>query len=67
MIFYHPSQRIRQRIRLDSYRNAIGFICEFLEPTKSYRIPGCGPKFGSLVLESDRILVSKFAGTYRRF
>ncbi len=28
-------------------------------------IPGCGPTFGSLVLESDGILLSKFNGTYR--
>ncbi len=27
--------------------------------------PGCGPTFGSLLLESDRILVSEFDGTYR--
>ncbi len=35
------------------------------QPTKSDRIPGCGPTFGSLVLESDGILVSEFDGTYR--
>jgi hypothetical protein len=35
------------------------------QPTKSDRIPGCGPTFGSLVLESDGILVSEFEGTYR--
>ncbi len=27
---------------------------------ESDRIPGCGPTFGSLVLESDGILVSEF-------
>ncbi len=35
------------------------------QPTKSDRIPGCGPIFESLVLESDGILVSEFEGTYR--
>ncbi len=32
---------------------------------ESDRITGCGPTFGSLVLESDEILVSEFDGTYR--
>ncbi len=32
---------------------------------ESDQIPGCGLIFGSLVLESDGILVSKFDGTYR--
>jgi hypothetical protein len=36
------------------------------QPTKSDGIPGCGPSFGSLVLESDGILVSEFDGTLRR-
>jgi hypothetical protein len=32
---------------------------------ESDRILGCGPTFGSLVLESDGILVPEFDGTYR--
>jgi hypothetical protein len=34
-------------------------------PIGTDRILGFGPTFGSLVLESDRILVSEFDGNYR--
>jgi hypothetical protein len=54
-MFANPGQRIRQRIRSDQ----VGFN----QPTKSERIPRCGPTFGSLVMESDGILRSEFDGT----
>jgi hypothetical protein len=34
------------------------------QPTKPDRIPGCGPTFGSLVLESDGILMTEPIGEF---
>jgi hypothetical protein len=38
-----------------------------VRPEKSLPVPSMRPTFGSQLLESDRIQVSEFDGTYRRF
>jgi hypothetical protein len=45
LLTHYPGQRIRQRFRSDPV--------ESNQPTKSDRIPGCGPTFGSLVSEFE--------------
>jgi hypothetical protein len=58
------------RIRCMPYAETYIHVCDFFTQVKksdneSDRIPGCGPMFGSLVLESDGILVSEFGGALR--
>jgi hypothetical protein len=62
-LFKYVNNRLERKIYLPSSKNPTGFLSDLY--VNSDRIPGCGPTFGSLVLESDRILVSEFDGTYR--
>jgi hypothetical protein len=65
MIYIAPMRSLVQEVVGNFTKVNFCFAQVKESDNESDRIPGCGPTFGSPVLESDGILVSKFDGTYR--